>query len=83
MGKTTARTCSHGSTIDPNPQKDVAGTSRKATGKWKKSENEGSGPSLTKAELKIYQSNLRGRSVRPTKVYHEESMNKLGVHIGV
>lgn len=38
MGKTTARTRTHGSSIDPNPQKDTAGPSRKAAGNGKKEE---------------------------------------------
>ncbi|CAI9286950.1 unnamed protein product [Lactuca saligna] len=83
MGKTTARTRTHGSSIDPNPQKDVAGPSRKAAGKRKKRGEEGSDPSLTNAEIKTYRSNLRGRAIRPTKFYHKKSMKKLGVHDGV
>ena len=83
MGKTTARTRTHGSSIDPNPQKDTAGPSRKAAGKRKKRGEEGSDPSLTNAEIKTYRSNLRGRAIRPTKFYHKKSMKKLGVHDGV
>lgn len=83
MGKTTTRAHIHGSFVDPNSRKDVVITSQKATGKRKKSGNEGSDPSLKKAEIKTYRSNLRERLVRPTKFYHEESMMKLGVRVGV
>ncbi|CAI9298079.1 unnamed protein product [Lactuca saligna] len=51
-GKTVARARTHGSSIDPNPQKDVAGPSRKAVGKRNKGGEEGSDPSLTNDEIK-------------------------------
>ena len=83
MGKTKTQARTHGSSVDPNPQKDATGTSRKAIRKLKQSGNEGNGPFLTKMEIKTYWSNLRGRPIRPTKFYHEESMNMLGDHIGL
>lgn len=80
MVRTQAYACTNGSTIDPNPENNVVGTSHKAAGKRKKNGDEGGDTSLTNAEIIKYHSNLNDQEIWTTNFYHNDSMIKLGIN---